>query len=109
MRAESSGVRLDELDAALVKGMIIRGDRHHDIAAWFGVNQGRVADVKNGDLFPDVEPADESNLPPVGPYSSGKSVHQAVAALDSAKVALTLAMEEVENALSEVQKRTSET
>jgi hypothetical protein len=22
------------------KGMLDRGDRHHDIAAWFGVNQG---------------------------------------------------------------------
>jgi hypothetical protein len=34
-RAESSGVRLTRADAAIAKGMIARGDRHHDIAAWF--------------------------------------------------------------------------
>lgn len=107
MRAESSGIRLDEEDAALVKGMLARGDRHHDIAAWFGVNQGRIADVKNGDLFPEIEAANEPELPPIGPYSSGKSVHQAVVALDSAKIALSLAMDEVEKALAEVQRRTS--
>lgn len=107
MRAESSGIRLSEDDAALVKGMLSRGDRHHDIAAWFGVNQGRVADVKNGDLHPDVEEAEPANLPPAGPYSSGRSVHQAVVALDAAKVALIMAMDEVDKALSEVRKRNS--
>ena len=39
-RAKSSGIRLTEYDAALVKGMLARGDRQHDIAAWFGVNGG---------------------------------------------------------------------
>ena len=107
MRAESSGVRLCEEDAALVKGVLERGDRHHDIAAWFGVNQGRVANVKNGDLFPDIEVAAAADLPPVGPYSSGKSVHQAVVALDAAKIALSLAMEEVDRALVEVRRRSS--
>ncbi len=29
-------------------GMISRGDRNHDIAVWFGVNQGRIAEVKDG-------------------------------------------------------------
>lgn len=104
MRAEKSGVRLSEEDAALVKGMLERGDRHHDIAAWFGVNQGRIADVKNGDLFPDVEMALETELPPPGPYSSGKSVHKAVSALDAAKIALAKAMDDVEDALAEVRK-----
>ena len=106
MRAEKSGVRLTEYDAALVKGMIERGDRHHDIAAWFGVNQGRIADVKNGDLFPDVPPT-RDELPPPGPYSSGKSVQKAVVALDAAKLALAKAMQDVDEALIEVQRRAS--
>lgn len=38
MRAPESGIRLSSADAALVKGMLARGDRQHDIAAWFGVN-----------------------------------------------------------------------
>jgi hypothetical protein len=46
--------------------MLQRGDRHHDIAAWFGVNQGRIADVKAGDLFPEVSPARPAELPPQG-------------------------------------------
>ena len=42
-RATASGISLTETDAALVKGMLRRGDRQHDIAAWFGVNGGRIA------------------------------------------------------------------
>ena len=47
-RAEPSGLALTEQDAALIRGMIDRGDRHHDIAAFFGVNQGRIAEIKMG-------------------------------------------------------------
>ena len=42
-RAEPSGLALTAQDAALIRGMIDRGDRHHDIAAFFGVNQGRIS------------------------------------------------------------------
>jgi hypothetical protein len=31
---------LDEAEVAIIKGMIARRDRQHDIAAWFGVNAG---------------------------------------------------------------------
>jgi hypothetical protein len=41
-RAEPSGIALNGADAAIIKGMLARGDRQHDIAAWFGVNAGRV-------------------------------------------------------------------
>ena len=34
------------IDAAVVKGMLLRGDRRHDIAAWFGVS-GRIAEIMN--------------------------------------------------------------
>lgn len=60
-------------DASIVKGMVLRGDRIQDIAAWFGVNQGRIANVKNakaeGAKYRDVPPAPAHALPPPGPYS----------------------------------------
>ncbi len=70
-KAPSSGIRLTETDAAIVKGMIARGDRQHDIAAWFGVNGGRIAEISSGDTFGDVDAASDS-LPPPGPYLSGR-------------------------------------
>ena len=42
-RGKASGYTLTKADAAVVLAMQARGDRDHDIAAWFGVNQGRVA------------------------------------------------------------------
>jgi hypothetical protein len=50
-RANASGISLTAAHAALVKGMLKRGDRQHDIAAWFGVNGGRIAEIANGDRF----------------------------------------------------------
>jgi hypothetical protein len=50
-RAEPSGITLDESDAAIIKGMLARGDRQHDIAAWFGVNAGRVAEIASSVKF----------------------------------------------------------
>lgn len=43
-----------------------RGDRDHDIAAWFGVNQGRIAEAKEGKFGPG-QPAPSHSLPPSGP------------------------------------------
>jgi hypothetical protein len=73
IRAEPSRLSLTEADAALVKGMLNRGDRHHDIAAFFGVNQGRIAEIKDGSRFPTVEAAAADELPPKGPYLSPKA------------------------------------
>ncbi len=50
-RAEPSGLALTAEDASLIRGMIERGDRHHDIAAFYGVNQGRIAEIKEGSRF----------------------------------------------------------
>jgi hypothetical protein len=66
-RANPSGIQLNERDAALVKGMLARGDRQHDIAAWFGVNGGRIAEIATGKKFRLVEPVAFTNLPPGGP------------------------------------------
>lgn len=72
-RAESSGLTLTAQDAALIRGMIERGDRHHDIAAFFGVNQGRIAEVKDRKRFAAIVPADHEELPPKGPYLTPKT------------------------------------
>ena len=37
---------ISKADAAIVFGMLKRGDKQHDIAAYFGENPGRVIDVK---------------------------------------------------------------
>jgi hypothetical protein len=71
---------LSAADAAVVKGMLKRGDRQHDIAAFFGVNGGRVAEVASGQNFYWVE-AQVSDLPPAGPYMSGKAAFEAKKAL----------------------------
>lgn len=90
-RAPPSGVTLGEHDAALIKGMLNRGDRQHDIAAWFGVNGGRVAEIATGARFRDVEPCAPGDLPPPGPYPSGRDAAAVMQALEVAKVALAQA------------------
>lgn len=67
-RAESSGIILTEADAAIIKGMLVRGDRQHDIAACFGVNGGRIAEIATGHRFSTVNPAASTELPAKGPY-----------------------------------------
>ena len=70
MRAINSGISLTEKDAGIVKGMLERGDRQHDIASWFGVNGGRIAEISVGKKFSYVLP-ERHDLPPRGPYLSG--------------------------------------
>jgi hypothetical protein len=84
-RGKASGYSLTQNDARVVSGMQARGDRDHDIAAWFGVNQGRVAEVKEG-KFGTVNAAPAEQLPPKGPPGiKGRrlrnSVEQALTAL----------------------------
>ena len=58
-------------ETRIVKGMLARGDKQHDIAAFFGVNGGRIAEVATGDCdYPSAEPLSETELPPKGPYPS---------------------------------------
>ena len=88
IRASASGISLTNEDAAIVKGMLHRGDRQHDIAAWFGVNGGRIAEIATGAKFGDVEPAATQLLPPPGPYLSGRDA--AVLIQSIAKIRQTL-------------------
>ena len=82
-RAEPSGVLLTSRDAAIVKGMLDRGDRQHDIAAWFGVNGGRIAEIATGSRFPMVMAASVKELPPPGPYLSGREAQKLITRLMS--------------------------
>ena len=65
-RAKASGLSLTNREASIVLGMVSRGDRDHDIAAWFGVNQGRIAEVKGGS-HGSISAAPPADLPPKGP------------------------------------------
>jgi hypothetical protein len=67
-RATSTSRRLTDQDAAIIKGMLARGDAEHHIAACFGVNGGRIADIATGKKFANVPPAPQAALPAAGPY-----------------------------------------
>ena len=90
-RASSSGITLTSHDAAVVKGMLARGDRQHDIAAWFGVNGGRIAEIAGGIKFGYVEPCPDERLPPPGPYPAAREAFAALNALASARCAIDVA------------------
>ena len=65
--------KVDDTMAAEIKGMLNRGDKPQDIAFYFGVNNGRISEIKSGDTFEKIEPALD-NLPPHGPYPSVKDL-----------------------------------
>lgn len=76
----------------MVKGMLRRGDRQHDIAAFFGVNGGRIAEVAIGqNAYPNAKPMPESELPPPGPYLSRYALQSVIDTLNDAIAALDLA------------------
>ena len=57
--------KLTNQEAAIVLGMLNRDDKHQDIAAWFGINQGRIAEVEQGS-HGNISPAPAKDLPPKG-------------------------------------------
>ncbi|MFG1461777.1 hypothetical protein V5F77_02675 [Xanthobacter sp. DSM 24535] len=86
MTAKASGYSIGTPDMPVVLGMVARGDRKHDIAAWFGVNQGRIKQAENGKWgSPPHTPA--HLLPPKGaPGIKGRRLRgEAEAALDALK------------------------
>lgn len=56
---------LNNREASIVLGMVARGDKRHDIAAWFGENQARIAEIEKGS-HGSLSAAEEVNLPPKG-------------------------------------------
>lgn len=101
-RASASGISMTASDAAVIKGMIARGDRQHDIAAWFGVNSGRIAEIATGAKFGSVECASANSLPPPGPYPSGRFAQETANAVAEARDALVTA----ERALRDILRNT---
>ena len=71
-RASNSGRKLMLEDVACVKGMLLRGDRQHDIASWFGVNAARIAEISKGHKHLEVKP-NINNIPPPGPYPTASA------------------------------------
>lgn len=59
--------------AAKIKAMKDRGDKNQDIAAWFGINQGRISDVCGINCKPQYQniAAEINDIPPPGPYEFG--------------------------------------
>ena len=92
MKERVSGHSLTYSDTRFVKGMLLRGDRQHDIAAYFGVNGGRVAEVASGDnKYPSAKPVDGGKLPPAGPYLTKYALDSVVDTLNEAVEAIELA------------------
>ncbi len=100
-KAEASGHSLSYRDTCLVKGMLARDDRQHDIAAYFKVNAGRISEVAAGDNpYPNATPTHEDQLPPPGPYLTKFALSGVIDAFNEAIEALNLA--EAEEAVEDV-------
>jgi hypothetical protein len=57
---------LTKQDATVIMGMLARGDKNQDIAAWFGENPARIVEVEKGETFGIVPAAPANALPPKG-------------------------------------------
>jgi hypothetical protein len=100
-KAPASGITLGYRETCVVKGMLARGDRQHDIASYFGVNGGRIGEIASGtNIYPNAQPAPEADLPPPGPYLTKYAVQSVIDTLTEALAALDLA--EAENELADV-------
>jgi hypothetical protein len=74
-------------DVQIALGMIARGDKQHDIAAWFGENQARIVEAESGSHGQQVA-ASAERLPPRGsPGPKGRrlqgKVGQAITKLEA--------------------------
>lgn len=69
---------LNHREISIVIGMLDRGDKQQDIAAYFGVNGGRISEINTGQCEDavGVRPALENDLPPAGPIMAGRSALQ---------------------------------
>lgn len=54
---------LSNAEIAIIKARVARGDKYHEIASDFRINQGRIADLKFGRIFAGVQPAVLENCP----------------------------------------------
>src|SRR6266436_6325865 len=93
---------LTHKDATVVMGMLARGDHNHDIAAWFGENPARVAEVKDGTAFGVVPAAPATELPPKGAVGP-KARRLRAYARDALAVLLDKGADGVTDAVKELQ------
>lgn len=73
-------------DVSMIRGMLNRGDKMQDIAAFFGINQARIHEVKDG-KYGNYSPAPMGELPPKGPpgrkgHELNKAAIKAIKALE---------------------------
>jgi hypothetical protein len=103
-RAEPDLDRLDSEIAALVKGMLKRGDKQSDIAACFLINGGRISEINTGHRFNDIAPAPEDKLPPPAPYPSPYELWKANHETWRTRIALEKALDLIHQAMVAVHK-----
>jgi len=85
-------------EIAAVKGMIVRGDKQSDIAAYFGVNGGRISEVNTQKYGADVKAAPQDQLPPRGPYfASGRATIRATETLAALRDLIDETLAEMRN------------
>lgn len=83
-------------EIAIVKGMIARGDKQSDIAAYFGVNGGRISEVNTGKHGPEIASAAQADLPAPGPYfASGRSTIRATETLTALRDLIDQTLDEM--------------
>lgn len=87
---------LNDAEIAIVKGMLARGDRQHDIAAYFGVNGGRIGEISKGARGLGVAAAPAEDLPPAGPYMAGRSALRARETLKALRDLIDEAIQDID-------------
>jgi hypothetical protein len=95
-KREGKDLALSNKEASIILGMVARGDKRHDIAAWYGENQARIAEVEQGQ-YGNLTAAPANELPPRGaPGPKGRrlrsKVIKAVESLEKKDPAAALAI-----------------
>lgn len=80
--------RLSVDDAAIIKGLRKLKHPNEIIAAYFGVNQGRIAEINTGQIHADVPAAPAHRCPSVDDLHHGRALATALAAVRTARAAL---------------------
>jgi hypothetical protein len=87
---------LTTAEVAIVKGMLARGDRQSDIAAYFGENGGCISEINTGLKWEPVVAAPSSELPPPGPYFiSGRAAIRAKETLTALRDLIDETLQEI--------------
>jgi hypothetical protein len=98
--APKSGHYVTKADVPIILAMVARGDRRHDVAAWFGLNQGRIKEVEDGKHG--TPPLATQGLPPSG--SPGPKARAIRAAVDQAYAELKQGPSGIANAVARLER-----